>query len=85
MQTDKLRFRQSAPANDQASDVGREVLDSLRSSNFPGLRRVKIEVHGNTVTLHGHLNSYHERQIAISRAKVQGVHHVVDRLSLPPR
>ncbi|HEY2895333.1 MAG TPA: BON domain-containing protein, partial [Pirellulales bacterium] len=77
---------EAAPATDETKDVGREVLDNLWSSNFPALRRVKIEVHGNTVTLHGHLNSFHERQIAISTAnRVQGVNRVVDRLSLPAR
>lgn len=86
MRTDELRSRQSALSTEEANDVGREVLDNLRSTNFPGLRRVKIEVHGNTVTLRGQLSSFHERQIAISTAnRVQGVNRVVDRLSLPPR
>jgi osmotically-inducible protein OsmY len=79
------KARLARPGESRADDVGHRVLDNLRTSNYPGLRRIKVEVHGNTVTLRGQLGSYHERQVAIARVVgVRGVSRVVDRLSLPP-
>ena len=62
-------------------EVGRRVMEGLWASNLPGLRRVAIDVHHDTVTLRGEVASYYERQMAIARtAGVSGVSRVVDML-----
>lgn len=66
--------------------LGDRIVDSLYSSNMPGLRRILIEIHNDVVTLRGQLSSFYERQMAVTRVEqTAGVGQVVDRLDVRPR
>lgn len=64
-------------------DVQVRVCSYLGSRHLDNLRRIDVEVLNGTVTLHGTVDSYYEKQIALSTCRrVAGVLSMVDQLSV---
>ena len=73
------------------SDVQARVSQFLHSRHFPGFRNLKVEVHHGSVTLSGNVDSFYEKQIAITSCqRVAGVLALIDQVDVelgktPPR
>lgn len=66
-----------APASDQ--ELTRRVLNYLYGRYLPALRRLEVEASEGTITLRGRVNTFYEKQLAISSCqRVAGVHKLVD-------
>jgi hypothetical protein len=62
-----------------SESLGQRVRLFLAASHVPGLRRVEVEVVGDTVTLRGRVRTFYEKQLAARLVRhVAGVIHVVD-------
>lgn len=59
------------------------VEESLRSSGYPALRQVEIEICAGVVVLWGSVPSYHQKQLAQSLAqRVPGVNSIANGLEV---
>lgn len=64
-------------------DVTRRVQLFLSSAGLPGLRRIHVDVAGDTVVLSGRVRTFYERQTAVERSRrVAGVIEVDDRIEV---
>jgi osmotically-inducible protein OsmY len=53
----------------------------LAQQHLPGLTKIEVEAHGDTVRLSGQVRTFYERQMAIASCKrVAGVRQIDDRL-----
>lgn len=58
----------------------------LKSRHFPEFESLEVEVHDGLVTLSGELNSYYEKQVAMSSCqRVAGVVRMVDEIMVSDR
>ena len=76
---------QCIPAEQLAFDLHlrRQIIDNMSRSRFPALNELEIEVDLDRVTIRGFVNSFHERQIAISiLANMPKVHLIVDHIEV---
>ena|SRR6185369_13575345 len=61
----------------------RAVDESLRSSGYPALRQVEVEICAGVVVLWGNVRSYHQKQLAQSLAqRVPGVTSISNGLEV---
>jgi BON domain-containing protein len=68
---------------DGEDDLARRVKSFLAGRNVPGLRRLLVEVEGNSVILHGRVRTYYEKQLAITCCqRVAGVLNVIDEIEV---
>lgn len=67
---------------EESNDAVRQgVLKFLHSQYFPSFRKFKIEVDQGTVTLNGSVNSYYEKQVAMTMCQnVAGVVKLIDQI-----
>lgn len=66
-----------------SGDIDRRIGEALQRQTAREVRRLKIDVSGDTVTLSGPVHSWHERNAARGAAwSAPGVRHVVDKLSV---
>lgn len=64
-------------------DVLRRLHLFLSAANMPGLRRIRIDVSGDTVILSGRVRTFYERQTAVERSqRVAGVIQVDDQIEV---
>lgn len=71
---------------DEDDELRSRVKAFLGTQHFPKLRDLRVEVCGDTVTVQGCLNSFHERQVAIECCKrVAGVRQSIDEMSVVDR
>ncbi len=64
-------------------DVRFRVSSYLKSRHFQNLRQIGVAVQNGTVTLEGTVDSFYEKQIALSSCqRVAGVLSMVDHLSV---
>lgn len=64
-------------------DLARRVKNFLAGRNLPGLRRLEIEVDGNSVVLRGTVRTFYEKQLAVHCCqRVAGVINVVDGIEV---
>ena len=64
-------------------DVTRRVQLFLSAAALPGLRRIHVDVAGDTVVLSGRVRTFYERQTAVERSRrVAGVIQVDDRIEV---
>ena len=65
----------------QDEDVHQRVSRSLFSCHFPAFRNLDIEVDGGAVTITGKVQSYYEKQIALTSSQhVAGVVTLIDEI-----
>ena len=64
-------------------DLSRRVGLFLASAAMPGLRRIRVDVVGDTVILAGRVRTFYERQTAVERSqRVAGVIRVDDQIEV---
>jgi len=55
----------------------------LSTAGMPGLRRLRVDVAGDTIVLSGRVRTFYERQIAVERSRrVAGVIEVDDQIEV---
>ena len=75
------------PADRSSKDLKRRVSNFLAQQGVHSVHRLNIEVNGGSVTLHGLVSSFYERQLCISCCqRTAGVARLIDNLTvaLPP-
>lgn len=66
-------------SDSEARELERRVKNFLAQRSIPGLRRLTVEVDGNSVLLRGRVRSYYEKQLAVNCCqRVAGVLNVID-------
>ena len=71
---------------DQDDDVLRRVVQVLETKHFPVFRAIEIDVEQGSVTLSGSLDSFYEKQVALTACQqVAGVRAIVDCLNVASR
>lgn len=70
---------------DSNEELRQRVASFLQSRNFQAFRNFEIEVDRGTVTLTGKVESYYQRQVAITCQKVSGVVTVIDEIKVRKR
>ncbi len=82
-----MSFGQTKPIDETSSDLKRRIMLFLSQRGVSSVRRLDIEVRGGTVTLHGTVRSFYERQLCLCCKHVAGVLELVDELKveLPSR
>jgi osmotically-inducible protein OsmY len=76
-------LRIAAPVDDQLLET--RVIDHLRETQRPGLRRLIVEVKAGTVYLRGRVSSFYEKQLAIhSCIRAAGIGRLIDRVEVAP-
>lgn len=64
-------------------DLHRRISSFLFSRHFPAFRSLRIEVEHGNVTLRGEVQSYYEKQVALTSCQhVAGVLSLVDEISV---
>lgn len=64
-------------------ELQRRVVSFLADSNMPGLRQLKVHAADGTVTLHGTVRTYYEKQLSQQRCKrVAGVIRLIDEVEV---
>jgi osmotically-inducible protein OsmY len=65
------------------ADVALRVLRALRDRHFSTLRELDVSVHRSEATLTGEVNSFYEKQLAMSACQaVPGVLRLIDRIEV---
>jgi len=64
------------------SDLKRRVGIFLSQKGISPSQRLSVDVTNDTVTFHGTVDSYYERQLCLACQHVPGVRHVVDDLAV---
>ena len=75
--------RQEQPAAAPSHDLSWRVGLFLANANMPALRRIRVDVEGDTVILIGRVRTFYERQIAVERSRrVAGVIQIEDQIEV---
>ncbi len=62
-------------------DLQQRVRAFLDGHNVPALRRVAVQARGGTITLHGKVSSFYEKQLSQQCSRrVLGVRQVIDEI-----
>jgi osmotically-inducible protein OsmY len=65
------------------SALERQISSQLAESHRPGLKRLAVKVAGGSVTLHGRVASFYEKQLAIQSCRVlAGIERLVDAVEV---
>jgi len=65
------------------SDVAMRVLRALSDRNFSSLKELEVAVHLSEATITGEVNSFYEKQIAISSCQaVPGLLRLIDQIAV---
>jgi osmotically-inducible protein OsmY len=79
----KIDTQAASPAQQAEEDLLRRVKIFLAGRSMPALRRLKVTVEGNCVSLHGMVRTYYEKQLAVTCCqRVAGVINVVDGIEV---
>jgi len=63
--------------------LARQISSQLAETNRPSLRRLSVDVRGGSVTLRGHVSSFHEKQIAIQTCRLlAGIDQLIDAMEV---
>ena len=78
-----ISVRQDGPAVAPSNELSRRVGLFLANANIPGLRRIRVDVDGDTVILFGRVRTFYERQVAVERSRrVAGVIQIEDQIEV---
>ena len=70
-------------AGDSDRDLEQRVLGFLRQWQIPSLRRIIVKVCEGTVTLHGRVPSFYQRQLCLACCqRVAGVLKLIDEIEV---
>ncbi|HMP78569.1 MAG TPA: BON domain-containing protein [Pirellulaceae bacterium] len=66
-------------------DLQRRVANFLHSQHFPAFKRLHVEVQDGAVTVLGTVDSFYEKQVALSSCqRVAGVLALIDQIAVTP-
>lgn len=75
--------RERAPFAAPGDELTRRVGLFLASADMPNLRRIRVDLVGDTVVLSGRVRTFYERQMAVARSRrVAGVIEVDDQIEV---
>lgn len=77
-----MSFGLTEPTDATSCDLKRRIMIFLSQRGVSSPQRLNIEVSGGTVTLHGTVGSFSERQLCHCCKHVAGVLHLVDELKV---
>lgn len=77
------RPKESEPFAAPGDELTRRVRLFLASADIPSLRRIRVDIVGDTLVLSGRVCTFYERQMALARSRrVAGVIEVDDQIEV---